>query len=39
LPEAMLLVNTETIKWLGVYFDEGKTTITIPIREYCLYEA
>ncbi len=39
LPQAMLLVNTETIKWLGVYFDEGQATITMPLREHGLYEA
>ncbi|MBY0534093.1 MAG: DUF2309 domain-containing protein [Rickettsiaceae bacterium] len=39
LPNEMLSVNTETIKWLGVYFDEGQATITMPLRENGLYEA
>ncbi|MCA0254646.1 MAG: DUF2309 domain-containing protein [Proteobacteria bacterium] len=38
-PDEMLLINTETIKWLGVYFDEGQATITMPLREHGLYEA
>lgn len=39
LPNEMLSVNTETIKWLGVYFDEGQATIAMPLRENGLYEA
>jgi len=39
LPNEMLSVNTETIKWLGVYFDEGQATITMPFRENGLYDA
>ena len=38
-PDEILLINTETIKWLGVYFDEGQATITMPLREHGLYEA
>lgn len=38
-PNEMLLVNTATIKWLSVYFDEGQATITMPFRERGLYEA
>lgn len=39
LQNEMLSVNTETIKWLGVYFDEGQATITMPFRENGLYDA
>lgn len=39
LPNEMLSVNTETIKWLGVYFDEGQATIKMPLRENGLYDA
>lgn len=38
-PNDILLINTETIKWLGLYFDEGQATITMPLRENGLYEA
>lgn len=39
LPQEMLLVNIETIKWLGSYCDEGQATITMPLRKYGLYHA
>lgn len=39
LPQEMLLINIETIKWLGVYCDEGQATISMPLRENGLYYA
>lgn len=39
LPPEMLPINIETIKWLGVYFDEGQATITMPLRENGLYNS
>lgn len=32
LPELMKKVNCETIKWLQVFFDEGQSTIQMPLR-------
>lgn len=37
LPQEMLLVNIETIKWLGAYCDEGQATIAMPLRKYGFY--
>lgn len=39
LPQEMLLVNIETIKWLASYCDEGQATITMPMRQRGLYNA
>lgn len=39
MPNEMLLINTETIKWLGCYCDEGQATIKMPLREYGLWQA
>lgn len=39
LPNQMGSINAETIKWLGVYFDEGQATIKMPLREKGLYNA
>lgn len=39
LPQNMLSVNIETIKWLQAYFDEGQATIVMPNREKGLYAA
>lgn len=39
LPEAMLLVNIQTMKWLQVYCDQGQATIQMPLRKYGLYNA
>jgi len=38
-PDEILLINTEIIKWLGVYFDEGQATIRMPLRQHGLYGA
>ncbi len=37
--DEMLRVNTETIKWLQSYCDEGQATIKMPLRERGLYLA
>lgn len=39
MPAEMLLVNIETIKWLGLFFDEGQATIKMPLREFGLYQS
>lgn len=39
LPQAMLSVNRETIKWLQVFFDNGQATIAMPLRKQGLYHA
>lgn len=39
IPQPMLAVNRETIKWLQAYFDDGQATITMPQRERGLYTA
>lgn len=39
LPPEMLLINIETIKWLGVYCDEGQATITMPLRKQGFFMA
>jgi len=37
LPEPMLAVNRETIKWLQVFLDEGQATIPMPLGDRGLY--
>ncbi len=39
LPNEMLLINTETIKWLGVYCEEGQARIQMPLKEEGFYNA
>ena len=39
LPEKMLAVNRETIKWLQAFFDQGQATIAMPLRSQGLYAA
>lgn len=39
LPEAMEVVNRETIKWLQAFFDKGQATIQMPMREDGLLKA
>jgi len=39
LPEPMQDVNRETIKWLQAFFDEGQTTIKMPLRHGGLLKA
>lgn len=39
LPQEMLSVNVETIKWLSMYCDEGQATIAMPHRSNGLYQA
>ncbi|ULQ55884.1 DUF2309 domain-containing protein [Flavihumibacter rivuli] len=33
LPEPMMEVNRQTIKWLQVYFDEGQSTLRLPLQK------
>ncbi len=37
LPQAMEAVNRETIKWLQAFFDDGQSTIPMPLRKNGLY--
>jgi uncharacterized protein len=39
LPEWMLSVNRETIKWLQAFFDEGQATLAMPLRHLGLFDA
>lgn len=39
LPQPMIAVNRETIKWLQAYCDDGQATITMPLRRQGLYAA
>ncbi|MFY7843040.1 MAG: DUF2309 domain-containing protein [Rhabdochlamydiaceae bacterium] len=39
IPEHLLSINIETIKWLQTYFDEGQAKITMPFRKEGLYKA
>lgn len=39
LPQPMLSVNRETIKWLQAFFDDGQATICMPNRKTGLYNS
>jgi uncharacterized protein YbcC (UPF0753/DUF2309 family) len=39
LPDAMRDINRETIKWLQSFFDEGQSTVPMPLRKNGLYAA
>lgn len=39
IPEQMLAINRETIKWCQAYFDLNQSTISMPLREKSLYIA
>lgn len=39
IPEDLLNINRETIKWAQVFFDEGQSTIHMPCRAKGLYSA
>lgn len=39
VPKELLGTNTHTIKWMGVYCDEGQATISMPFRAQGLYHA
>lgn len=39
VPKEILFINTETIKWLSSYYDEGQATISMPFKDKGLYNA
>lgn len=39
IPDDMLHVNRESIKWLQVFFDEGQATIKMPLRDHGLLKS
>jgi len=39
LPEGMQQVNRQSIKWLQAFFDDGQSTIRMPLRHKGLYES
>lgn len=39
IPDALLTINRETIKWCQAYFDQGQAIITMPHRNMGLYGA
>lgn len=39
LPKEMIDVNRETIKWLQIFFDEGQSTIQMPMRHMGLLKS
>lgn len=39
LPKGMLAVNRESIKWLQVYFDQGQSSIAMPLKSQGLLQS